>query len=189
MNNGDLQLLPTRKKGFRLGSFLGENTSLSIALVVFVVLVVVWGVLQLMTNKTISSIERIDDQLADIHARRDKNQEEKLLNFERQVHATETLLSSHTVWVNGLREVQKLIEPRVTFLSLSADATKRTYVFHAVADSYSTVAKQIASFYRSDVMSDVTLDKVGLAGNGRVEFTMKLVFQPNHFLLKKASHE
>ena len=184
---GGLQLLPSQKKRINFSALGGNNTLFTVAVGLLIAVGIVFGILKYLTNKTITSIDVIDAEIGEIHKARDKTQEERLLNFDQQAQSTKALLRSHTVWVDGFGDFQKLIEPRISFISLSADATKRTFLFHALADGYSTVAKQIASLYRSDLLSDITLNKASDVGNGRVDFTMELKFKQNHFLIKDSN--
>src|SRR3989344_5242402 len=179
---GGLQLLPTQKRKFSIGKFTGNNLLLSIAFLLLISMGVIYSVLYSYTNKTLDSIDNIDTELAAIYESRDKAQEEKLANFKQQTDSMKTLLVSHVAWVDGFQRINGLIEPRVTLMSLSADSQKRTYTFNAVADSYSTVAKQISSFYKSPDVSDIVLNSIKIGQGGKVEFSMVLNFKPDHFL-------
>jgi hypothetical protein len=175
---GGLQLLPTQKRRFSLFGFAGGNRLFALALLILVLLGIGYGVLKWYTSRVMVSIEGLDANLDTIHRTRDKAQEEKLTSFERQLATTQKLLASHLASVDSLYSLQKLIQPQVTFRSLSADAAKRTYEFHAVTNSYSTVAKQIAAFYRSDRVADIKLTNVQAGQHGTVEFTMGLTLKP-----------
>src|SRR3989344_563109 len=181
---GGLQLLPTQKRKINFDSLTGSNKFLAFSIVIFLVWIILFFIFRSMANGAIASVAQIDSDIATIHKTRNKPQEEQLVNFQNQIGSIKALLKSHTVWVSGLRDVQGMIDPRVTFSTLSADSVKRTYTFNAVADSYATVARQVASFYRSEAISNVVLSKVGVAQTGKVEFTIELTFKPDHFLMK-----
>lgn len=146
---------------------------------------IAYSIVMYLKNEALSAVADVDKEIALIYKSRDKAEEEKLLNLNKQLTTTKSLLQAHTAWSVGFNDIQTKIEPRVRFMSLSVDAAKKSYDFHAVADSYTTVARQVAAFYRTDSISDIKLDKVAITGNGSVEFNMQLTFLPEKFLLKK----
>lgn len=177
MNNGDLQLLPSQKRHFSFGGFSGKSLLFLVSLALIMLAGIGYGVVLYSIGTTMDSIHDVDDQIAEAYRTRDKSQEEKLLNLAKQLGTTRVLLASHIRWSRDFSAVQALIEPRVTFSTLETDTAKRTYSFHAVADSYATVAHQIAAFYRSEAITDVTLTKVGSVGTGGIEFLMQLTLK------------
>lgn len=175
---GGLQLLPSQKRRFGFGSLTGKSMLLFVAIALVAVVVIGYLMVRSMTSSTMASIAGVDAKIVAIHASRKKDQEEVISNLSKQLATTRTLLQAHIQWSKELELVQKLIEPRVRFTSLQADPKKRTYQFHATADSYATVARQVAAFYGNPSISDVSLTSVHGAGNGVVEFTMQITLIP-----------
>ena len=186
---GGLQLLPSQKKRFSLGNFSGSNKLLGVGCALALLGIIFFVVFAILLGSTKKSIAVRDEEIMQIYATRDKKQETQILDFQKQLTTLRSLLGSHIVWSDGLQRVQALIQPRVAFTSFAADATARTYRFRAVADSYATVAKQIAAFYGYPGISNVALPQVGISTNGLIEFTVELAFQPEHFLLPRPSNE
>ena len=182
---GGLQLLPSQKKHINFRVLTGGNKLVTFSILVVILLGCAYGVIKYYKNKTLTEINTIDVQIEAIYKSRNKTEEEKLNNFQKQLAMTRSLLQSHTTWSVGFRAMEQIIEPRVKFTSLTADASKKLYSFNASADGYTTVAKQIAAFYRSDAISDVRLNNVSASGTGGVDFTLDVTFHPNKFLLIK----
>lgn len=182
---GGLQLLPNDKKHFEV-SLSGKSGFLIVAIVILLLIGGAYMILSSMITSAEEEVAGIDSQILAIYKKRNKTEEEKLLNFEKQLTTMRNLLTAHTTWSLGFRGVQSLIQPRVTFESFNADARSKKYTFHAISDSYTTVAKQVAAFYATDMFSDIKLNKVSEGGNGQVDFTMDLQFKPDGFLFKSS---
>ena len=174
---GGLQLLPNQKRSFSLSAFTGGSRLFVVSLLALILLGVGYGVLKIYTSRVVASIEGIDADMDTIYRGRDKAQEEKLSNFEEQIGTTKKLLATHLVLVERMHVLEDLVQPQVMFTSLAADVIKRTYLVHATTTSYSSVAKQIAAFYKSDTVKNVTLKNVQAGTSGRVEFTMELTLK------------
>jgi len=75
------------------------------------------------------------------------------------------------------------VEPQIQFKTIGADVLGKKIVITALASNYTTVARQIASFYTLDSITDVVLNKVQSQPGG-VELSMQLFFDPNRLLIK-----
>lgn len=180
---GGLQLLPETRKKIDI-SLPGQNRSLVLG---FIVLLLIGGLyFGLLTYKQslFSEVSSIDKQLADQEKSRDKQLETRLLDFNKQLAVVNPLISAHTFWSEAFIKIQSLTQPQVQFKSISADASSKKISISAVAANYTTVARQIASFYTIDSLTDVALNKVESKSTGQVELTMQLFFDPNKLLIK-----
>ena len=164
---GELQLLPSQNKKLYGLHFSGHHKLLTIAVVCFLLLGAGYGGMILFEHTTKNAIDALDAQIVPIYEHRDKAVESKLMNFQKQLAMTRSLLAAHIFWLTEIKNVQELIEPQVTFGSLTADAKRRSYQFHATADSYATVAKQVASFYKSPVIDNLTISQISAGPAGR----------------------
>ncbi|OGN28803.1 MAG: hypothetical protein A3A33_03415 [Candidatus Yanofskybacteria bacterium RIFCSPLOWO2_01_FULL_49_25] len=176
-----LQLLPNHKQppsGVRLAKVSGGYGLLIVAIVCVLALGGAYWYFFNTAQEALDNIQAIDAELVSIQKGRDKITETKLLNLQKQLTTIGALLSNHILWSGELKKVNQLIQPRVVFQSVSADVTNRTYQFAANADSYTTVARQVAAFYGSPDITDVVLSSVTSRTNGGVDFTMTLTFRP-----------
>ena len=180
---GGLQFLPTQKKEFSWNAFSGKSILFVISLALIAVLGIAYMFLHFKTSSAMEDIGTLDGKLEAIYSARDKKQEEELLGLNKQLGTTRSLLQAHIYWSQGLGELQNMIEPRVRFTTLNATIDKHTFIFHAFADNYATVARQIAAFYQNENITNVTLSKVGGSGSGLVEFDVELTVKPSLFLL------
>lgn len=174
---GGLQLLPSQKRTYSL-HVQGNSRLLLIAFIFLIALAIAYGSIRIASDRAEDKVTDVEKSIMAIYKKRDKAAEEKLMSFQKQLTTTRELLQAHTTWATGFVGIQKLIEPRMKFSSLEADSDKRSYRFQAMADSYATVAKQIAIFYGSPLIQDVKIGTINGALKGQVDVTMELTLSP-----------
>jgi hypothetical protein len=182
-NIGGLQLLPETRKKIEI-SIPGQNRLLILSLVLAGLLVLTYVGLKMYENSIVSSLDPIDQELQNIEKSRDKEVETQLIGLGKQFATIKPLLDAHILWSQALTKVQRITLPRVQFQSLTSSASSKKFLFKAIADNYTTVAKQIAAFYGEDSITDLQLNRVATLTDGKVEFSMELVFDPSKFLNK-----
>ena len=154
----------------------------------FIVLALVGGLyfgLLAYGQSLFSTLSSVDEQLADLEKSRDRQLEARLLDLNKQLVVVNPLINSHLFWSDAFIKVQSLVQPQVQFKSVNADAPGKKILISATAANYTTVARQIASFYTIDSVTDVVLNKVQSQPTGQVELTMQLIFDPDKLLVKK----
>ena len=174
---GGLQLLPTQPKKFSF-SFSGRNTGIMIAVGFLIIMIIAYVVVSAIKNRTISKVDDIDAQILAIHAKRDKQEEERLQNVQKQITTTRKLLQTHAQTLTLLTNVQHLLSPRIQFSSLNANMSQHTYMFSATADSYTTIARQISAFYGSSLITNIKVSKLSAGETGGVDVGMELTLKP-----------
>lgn len=180
---GGIQLLPDTKKKIQLQS-TGQNRVLIFSFVFVVLVGGLYGGLWWYQDSTQKKLEDINKQLSDIEATRNKKDEEKLLNLKDSLALVEPLIKSHVFWSDAFDRIQNLINPGVQFSSLGVSLGKSEYTFKAVARNYSTVAKQIAAFYKDDAITDVSLGKISTLSTGQIEFSTTLILNVDKLVKK-----
>lgn len=182
---GGVQLLPTQKRRFGVAGVSGGNDFLVFACAFIAALIITFIFLSYRTSKTMKSIISVDTELQTIQTVRDKPTENKLLDLQRQLATTNTLLTDHLRWSMALSKLNQIIQPDVVLETLSGDAGSKTLRFSAEADAYDAVAKQVAAFYQDKDFTEVKLNQVQTKTNGGVTFSMDLTFDPALFLKTK----
>lgn len=182
-DKGGLQLLPETRKKIEV-KVPGENR-----LLVFgaglLILVIIAGVGLLFYNSRLArDLAAVDAQIVETEKLRDKEAEQKLILFHKQLSLIAPVLDNHVHWSKGLDILGSALQGQVQFKSLSASFTEKKIIFKARTKSYATIAKQIASFVSRDSISDATLDNVTTLTDGTLEFNMTLRINPDKFLEK-----
>jgi len=94
------------------------------------------------------------------------------------------LLNKHAYWTTAFSKIEGLTQNQVQFNSITASLADNKIDFKAVAANYTTVARQIAAFLSDESIKDINLNKVNTLTNGRLEFTMQIMFDRSKFLSK-----
>ncbi len=184
-DKGGLQLLPETRKRLEI-KIPGENRLLYIgsALIVLALLLGLGG--RYYNQTLIDKIMSIDTQIMELEKERDKKAEENLLIIDKQIGLISELFNDHIFWSKGLDLIGNNLQNRVQFKSFTTGSGEGKITFRAGADSYSTVARQIASFISNEAIEDVALENVNVLTNGTIEFNMTLNYDSSKFLKQNA---
>ncbi len=179
--DGGLQLLPQEHHRFRFINLPGSSGMLVFSVLFLIIASVGYFFTLYLTSKAEDRIVGIDSELKSIQEKRNLKTEEKILNFSQQIRSTQTLMGSHIVWSNVFLDIQHLVDQRVHFVSLEGDVAQARINVSAESDGFSSVARQIASFYSSSIVKDITIPNIRTINTGGVTFTMQLILNPEFF--------
>lgn len=178
---GGLQLLPETRKKIEI-RIPGENRLVFIGGAIFLLAVILSAGLYVYTGSLESKLTGLDAGIDALEQIRNKQAEQNILVFNRQVAMLSDLLNKHPYWSTGFSKIESLLQNQVQFDSLTASTADNKVDFKAVAANYSTIARQIASFLSDEAIEDIALNKVSTLTNGRLEFNMQILFNKSKFL-------
>lgn len=182
-DQGGLQLLPETRKRIEIIT-PGENRLLTIGGVLFAIATVLAGGMYLYQNILENKLVSLDAEIVTLEQQRNKQAEQNILVFNRQVSMLSNLLNGHVYWTSAFSKIESLTQVQVQFNTMTAAVANNKIGFKASAANYTTVARQIAAFLSDDSIADVSLDRVNTLTNGQLEFTMQLTFNRSKFLVK-----
>ena len=182
-NTGGLQLLPETRKKIEV-KIPGENKMITTGSVLFAVIIILVGGLYFYKNSLENKLAALDLEIATLEQQRNKQAEQNLLVFNKQVSMLSDLLNKHAYWTTAFSKIEGLTQNQVQFNSITASLADNKIDFKAVAANYTTVARQIAAFLSDESIKDINLNKVNTLTNGRLEFTMQIMFDRSKFLSK-----
>lgn len=129
-------------------------------------------------------IGALDGQLDQLEKTRNKDQETVLLDAAKQSQVMRTLLAGKLYWTQALTQMERMTQASVRLVSLQGSSVKGTIVFSGIADSYATVARQVAAFVSTTGVDDVSINSVRSTTQGTVEFDGELEINANELLHK-----
>ncbi|MEK7151640.1 MAG: hypothetical protein AAB784_02935 [Patescibacteria group bacterium] len=180
---GGLQLLPETRKKIEI-NLPGQNRSFVLAFVFLALIIGLYFGLNVYKQNLIFSINTIDAQITELERSRDKKVENSLLDLREQLAVVNPLISAHLFWSGALIKIQSVTQSQVQFKSINADVSGNKIVSVLYAANYTTVARQIASLYTIESITDVILSKVQSQSTGRLEVTLQISFDSSKFLAK-----
>lgn len=180
-NGGGLQLLPETRRKIEIIT-PGENRLLIIGAAVFVMVAVLAGGLYFYKNYLENKLVSLDAQIVALEQQRNKQAEQNIIIFNKQVSMLSDLLNKHYYWTTGLSKIEGLTQGQVQFDNMTAAVADNKIDFKATAANYTTIARQIAAFVSDESIKDINLNKVNTLTNGRLEFTMQIMFDKSKFL-------
>ncbi len=181
----NISLIPRSNSGERRGlnsfvSFQGpkfELTALAkIGLAVLAALILVWAGLFIWEQRLNNKLNSYDAELQSLISQRNLSLEEKLQSLNTILNVFKNVLDQHVYWT----QIFKILETRtlntVTFKTFVGDASNNSLEMNGSALSYAALAKQVKVLEDTPGVSSVASSNIGLAQDGRVGFTLKVIF-------------
>lgn len=178
---GGLQLLPETRRKIEV-SVPGQNRSLVFAFIFVGIIIALYVGLSFYKSSLLNSITAIDAKLTELEVSRDKKGEQDLLALNKKLSVVGALLTNHPFWSEAFGKIQALVLSQTQFQTLNADTPGRKIVVKGLSANYTTMARQIASLYTLEAVTDIILNKVSTLPIGKVEFTMQISFDPKKLL-------
>ncbi|MBP6886178.1 MAG: hypothetical protein KBC02_02970 [Candidatus Pacebacteria bacterium] len=182
---GEVQLLPESERRPTLSSYTSGNSYFYAALVTLILALVATAILATYKKSLTDAIDDVRSKIVAGDESRNRKQEQELIAASKQSKIMSQLLESKLYWSQALTKLEKMTQTSVQYSSINANAEKGTIDFKASADSYTTVARQLASFTNSADIKDFTLGKLEATTSGQIEFTGQLLIDTKEMLLKK----
>ena len=179
-----LQLLPETRRKIEIIT-PGENRFLFVGTTVLVMVIVLVGGLYFYKNSLENKLVSLDAEISALEKSRNKEAEQNILIFNKQILMLSDLLNKHVYWTTAFSKIEGLTQNQVQFNSVTATLTNTRVDFKATAANYTTVARQIAAFLSDESITDINLNKITSLTNGQLEFTMQIIFDRSKFLTSK----
>lgn len=183
-NTSGLQLLPETRKKIEV-MVPGENRVIVIGSIILSIITMLAGWLYFYRNSLENKLSSLDAEIVALEQQRNKQAEQNILVFNKQISILSSLLNEHPYWTSGFSKIENLTQNQVQFENMTMSLTENKISFKAIAANYTTIAKQIASFLSDESIKDIALNKVNTLTNGQLEFTMQVLFDKNKFLNSK----
>jgi len=183
VDRGGLQLLPETRKRIDIMT-PGENRLLMIGGVVFALVVVLTIGIYIYQNILETRLASLDADIVALEQQRNKPAEQNILIFNKKMSMLLDLLDKHTHWTTGFSKIEGLAQSQIQLSSVTAALAENKIGFEGVAANYTTIARQIAAFLSDESINDVKLNKINTLSNGRLGFSMQIVFNRSKFLTK-----
>lgn len=129
------------------------------------------------------SVAALDGKLDASEKARNRDQEQKLAAASKQSKVLRQLFANKSYWSQALASMERMTQSSVAFTQLSASLTKGVITFSGTADSYATVARQLAAFVDGTGIKDATLKSVRARTAGGVEFDGELQIDNKQLVL------
>lgn len=181
---GTISLLPESRRRLDI-KVPGENRPLYFGGAVVLLVLIIFGGLKLYHSSLVNKLMEIENEISAGEAKRDKKFEKEAILLNKQFSLVGDLLQNHPVWSNVLITVQSLTPPQTQLKTVLGDITENKVEMVGRAPSLTTIAKQIAALLGNEGVLDVSLDKVATYSTGVLEYSLRVVFDRNKFLLNQ----
>ena len=183
-DQGGLQLLPETSKKIEIIT-PGENRLITAGGVIFLITLVFAGTLYFYMKSLENKLEVLDTEIVALEQRRNKQSEQNILIFNKQVSMLSNILNSHAYWTTAFSKIEGLLQNQIQLNNMTTSLSDSKIDFGATAANYTTIARQIAAFLSDESVKDVALNRVNTLTNGQLEFNMQIIFDGTKFLKSK----
>lgn len=183
-DQGGLQLLPETRKKIEIIT-PGENRLITAGGVIFLITLVFAGTLYFYMKSLENKLEVLDTEIVALEQRRNKQSEQNILIFNKQVSMLSNILNSHAYWTTAFSKIEGLLQNQIQLNNMTTSLSDSKIDFGATAANYTTIARQIAAFLSDESVKDVALNRVNTLTNGQLEFNMQIIFDGTKFLKSK----
>ena len=177
--------MPETQRRPSLVSYTSGNRFFWVGVSIGVLIVITTAILSSYAANLQDKVDDLDGQLRQTEEQRDKDTERTLVNVKQQLRVVGTLLESKRYWSQALDRMQDMLRLSVQLDRMEATAADGTIAFHAIADSYATVARQLRAFIDGEGVTDVEVGSVQTTSGGGVEFDAKLIIDTNNVLIRE----
>lgn len=182
-NNGEaIQLLSGSRRRLDV-TVPGENRPMFFGLAVLILIGVLWGAATFYLSRLETKVVGLDNELVTLENKRDKKFEKEALVWDKRLSIAGGLIRNHVIWSQALHKIEALTPPAVQFSNFHVVLQDNTIDLKATAPSYTAIAKAVAALAEDAVFTDVALSKVSSLPSGFLEYSLKITFNRNKFLL------
>lgn len=168
-------------------SYTSGNGYFYAAVVLGVFVVVAYATLAGYRANLNDQINTLDGQLQATEDSRNKTQEEALVAAAKQSSLMRQLLGSKIYWSQALGAMEQMTQSSITLQSMDASSNKGTIGIRGTADTYVSVARQLAAFAAGTGVRDITLTSVKTTPQGNIEFNGEIQIDTKVLLNKSTT--
>src|SRR3989338_1857731 len=113
-DQGGLQLLPETRKKIDIIT-PGENRLIVIGGIIFAIVAVLAGGMYFYQNTLENKLTSLDTEIISLEEQRNKQAEQNILVFNKQISMLSDILNKHAYWTVGLSKVAGLTQGQIQF--------------------------------------------------------------------------
>ncbi|MDO8495178.1 MAG: PilN domain-containing protein [bacterium] len=161
----------------------GENKPIYFGLAFVAVVVAIYFAVFFYLGNLQSQVETLDNEITALENKRDKKFEQEALVLSKRLSLAGDLTKNHLIWSAAFDRIEAITPPSVQFTNLQAILQETRIEIQGTAPSYTVIAKSIAALLADPVFLDVDVNKVSSLPSGLLEYSMRIAFDKNKFLL------
>ena len=134
------------------------------------------GALYFWRYKLAREVKAFNVELQRLTAERDMSLENRLKDLNNVLAIFKDVLDEHRYWSLIFDALETKTLNTVTFKSFEGSENNNEVILDGTAPGYSALAQQVKIFEDTPNITSVTASNIGVSENGRVEFSLKMVF-------------
>ena len=124
---------------------------------ILTILVMCYGAMIIYQGMLATRTSEKNAEYIELHKELTEGNTKEVFDFQNRLNVAKNLISSQSTTFDKLTQIQNIIIPKVYLNSFTYDPLGNQISLSCVADNYDSMAKQILSFKKSGLFSDVIL--------------------------------
>ncbi|MEK7175061.1 MAG: hypothetical protein AAB722_01870 [Patescibacteria group bacterium] len=137
------------------------------------------GALYFWKYKLAQEVKTFNAELQRLIAERDMSLENRLKDLNNVLTVFKNVLDEHHYWSLVFNVLEAKTLNTVTFKSFEGAENNNEMVLEGAAPSYGALAQQVKIFEDAPGVTSVAASNIGVSEDGRVKFSLKMVFAKN----------
>lgn len=176
--------MPESQRRPTLRSYTSGNSYFYFALFLGAIILVASATLGGYKKNLTEKIDAVRGQLSAQEKARVAEQEKALVAASKQSKIMKQLLDNKLYWSQALQRIEQMMQVSVKLTGVDATAEKGIVSFRASADSYASVARQLAAFAAASGVKDMVINNIESTTGGSVLFAGDLIIDTKAILMK-----
>lgn len=144
-----------------------------IVVIVFVLVLGVWGALWYFSQSAEGEIQALDAQINAATTELTGDEVDRILGFDARVKGIEENVPLHLDTAERFAQLEKMILPSIRLTNFSYDHQKGATVIEGVTNDYKFLAQQLISLKTDPMYQNIRVDAVTTTETGDISFTLK----------------
>jgi hypothetical protein len=152
---------------------------ISFGLVVLVILT--YGVLFFIENRTSKTLWELEDKIAQVGTKDEKNLETQLLLDKQKIDDFSNLFADHTKASEFFKFLEENCHPKIWFNKFELSTQDSQVILTGETSNFETLGQQMVIFKGQETIMSIEISDLSVAKNGRANFTISLSLDPKIF--------
>lgn len=126
-------------------------------------------------------LQNIEEKLAEKGTPEERALEGKIILYQKKINDFSDLLNSHQSNLKFLTVLESLTHPKIFFSKVDLKIREGKVILAGTAENFEVLGQQFLIFKKENFIKDVSLTKVSISKEGKIDFNLELSLEPEKF--------
>lgn len=151
------------------------------SIAVLIITIVVYFVLGNFLKKSSANLVALEDELKKGKTVEEKSLEDKVLGYQKKIDDFSKLIKDRQQTSEIFDFIQEFSHPKIWFYAVELDHNRNQVSIGGNVENFEILGQQFLIFKNSPLVKNISLVNVVIRSDGKIDFSLKLVFDPQIF--------